>query len=50
MNCFVCALSFQRVMGPKPIQLVVLMAVRKVVSAATTTFTAISTKRFFIRL
>ena len=29
-------------------QLVVVMAVRKAVSAATITFTAISTKRFFI--
>ena len=29
-------------------QLVVVMAVRKAVSAATTTFTAISIKRFFI--
>ena len=29
-------------------QLVVVMAVRKAVSAATTTFTPISTKRFFI--
>ena len=29
-------------------QLVVVMAVRKAVSAATTTFTAISMKRFFI--
>ena len=34
--------------GPSPIQLVVVMAVRKAVSAATTTFTAISTIRFFI--
>ena len=34
-------------MGPKPIQLVVVMAVKKAVSAATTTFTAISIKRFF---
>jgi hypothetical protein len=31
-------------------QLVVVMAVRKAVSAATTTFTAISMKRFFITL
>ena len=31
-------------------QLVVLIAVRKAVSAATTTFTAISTIRFFIHL
>ena len=35
--------------GPKPEQLVVVMAVRKAVSAATATFTAISTIRFFIR-
>ena len=35
--------------GPSPIQLVVVMAVRKAVSAATTTFTAISIIRFFIR-
>ena len=31
-------------------QLVVVMAVRKAVSAATTTFTAISMKRFFMAL
>ena len=31
-------------------QLVVVMAVRKAVSAATTTFTAISMKRFFMTL
>ena len=35
-------------MGPKPMQLVVVMAVRKAVSAATTTFTAISITLFFI--
>ncbi|MBO7647081.1 MAG: hypothetical protein J6S56_03170 [Bacteroidales bacterium] len=35
-------------MGPRPMQLVVVMAVRKAVSAATTTFTAISIIRFFI--
>jgi hypothetical protein len=35
-------------MGPQPIQLVVVMAVKKAVSAATTTFTAISTMRFFM--
>ena len=34
--------------GPRPMQLVVVMAVRKAVSAATTTFTPISTIRFFI--
>ena len=34
--------------GPSPMQLVVVMAVRKAVSAATTTFTAISKIRFFI--
>ena len=34
--------------GPYPMQLVVVMAVRKAVRAATTTFTAISMKRFFI--
>ena len=34
--------------GPYPMQLVVVMAVRKAVRAATTTFTAISIKRFFI--
>ena len=33
--------------GPLPIQLVVVMAVRKAVSAATMTFTAISTMLFF---
>ena len=35
-------------MGPQPIQLVVVMAVKKAVSAATMTFTAISIIRFFI--
>ena len=35
--------------GPSPMQLVVVMAVRNAVSAATTTFTAISMIRFFIR-
>ena len=35
-------------MGPCPIQLVVVMAVRNAVSAATTTFTAISIILFFI--
>ena len=35
-------------MGQKPIQLVVVMAVRNAVSAATNTFTAISIARFFI--
>jgi hypothetical protein len=35
-------------MGPKPMQLVVVMAVKKAVSAATTTFTAISIIRFFM--
>ena len=34
--------------GPFPIQLVVVMAVKNAVSAATTTFTAISMIRFFI--
>ena len=34
--------------GPYPMQLVVVMAVKNAVSAATTTFTAISTIRFFI--
>ena len=34
--------------GPCPIQLVVVMAVRKAVRAATNTFTPISAKRFFI--
>ena len=34
--------------GPRPIQLVVVMAVRKAVSAATSIFTAISMIRFFI--
>ena len=34
--------------GPYPMQLVVVMAVRKAVRAATTTFTAISIIRFFI--
>ena len=37
-------------MGPWPMQLVVVMAVRKAVSAATITFTAISIIRFFIRV
>ena len=37
-------------MGPYPIQLVVVIAVRKAVSAATTTFTAISIIFFFIRI
>ena len=36
-------------MGPKPMQLVVVMAVRKAVSAATITFTATSMTLFFIR-
>ena len=36
-------------MGPWPMHDVVVIAVRKAVSAATATFTAISTKRFFIR-
>ncbi len=40
---------FQSVMGPKPMQLVVVMAVRKAVRAATITFTATSTIRFFMR-
>ncbi len=35
-------------MGPCPMQLVVVMAVKNAVSAATTTFTAISIIRFFI--
>ena len=35
--------------GPRPMQLVVVMAVRNAVSAATTTFTAISMIRFFMR-
>ena len=40
-------LSFaQRAIGPCPIQLVVVMAVRKAVRAATITFTATSTIRF----
>ena len=34
--------------GPSPIQLVVVIAVRNAVSAATTTFTATSIIRFFI--
>jgi hypothetical protein len=34
-------------MGPKPMQLVVVMAVRKAVSAATITFTANSMMRCF---
>ena len=34
--------------GPLPIQLVVVMAVKNAVSAATTTFAAISIIRFFI--
>ena len=34
--------------GPRPMQLVVVMAVRKAVSAATITFTAISMNLFFI--
>ena len=34
--------------GPRPIQLVVVIAVAKAVSAATNIFTAISIKRFFI--
>ena len=38
----------QKVMGPWPMQLVVVMAVRKAVSAATMTFTAISIIRFFM--
>ena len=38
----------QNVIGPWPMQLVVVMAVRKAVSAATTTFTAISITLFFI--
>ena len=38
----------QKVMGPWPMQLVVVMAVRKAVSAATMTFTAISMNRFFM--
>ena len=33
-----------------PMQLVVVMAVKKAVSAATTTFTAISIIRFFMKL
>ena len=37
----------QRAIGPCPMQLVVVMAVRKAVSAATTIFTAISIRRFF---
>ena len=36
----------QRAIGPYPIQLVVVTAVRKAVSAATITFTATSTIRF----
>ena len=36
-------------MGPRPMQLVVVMAVRNAVSAATITFTATSMNRFFIR-
>ena len=39
-------LHFQKNIGPNPAQLVVVMAVRKAVSAATTTFTAISTILF----
>jgi hypothetical protein len=40
----------QNPIGPQPIQLVVLMAVRNAVSAATSTFTAISVMVFlFIR-
>ena len=35
--------------GPSPIQLVVVIAVKNAVSAATTTFTAISIIFFFIR-
>ena len=38
----------QSIIGPCPMQLVVVMAVKKAVSAATTTFTATSTIRFFI--
>ena len=45
----ICRISNQRMIGPMPIHEVVVIAVRKAVSAATTTFTAISTKRFFIR-
>ena len=40
--------NFQNIRGPRPMQLVVVMAVRKAVSAATTTFTAISMNLFFI--
>ena len=40
----------QNASGPWPMQLVVVMAVRKAVSAATMTFTAISIKRFFMIL
>ena len=35
-------------MGPKPMQLVVVMAVKKAVSAATITFTATSMTLFFM--
>ena len=42
--------GFQKMRGPRPMQLVVVMAVRKAVSAATRTFTAISMIRFFIIL
>ena len=38
----------KNVIGPCPIHEVVVMAVRKAVSAATTTFTAISTNLFFM--
>ena len=37
-------------MGPYPMQLVVVMAVRKAVSAATITFTATSMILFFITI
>ena len=47
---YVRRLFLSSMIGPCPMQLVVVMAVKNAVSAATTTFTAISTIRFFIFL
>ena len=45
---FIFNLQCHQSNGPKPVQLVVVIAVRKAVSAATNTFTAISIILFFI--
>ena len=49
-RCEYACVCAQNAMGPWPMQLVVVMAVRKAVRAATTIFTAISISRAFFMI